>query len=168
MEWVIKMNEQQYQKTLNWCRKNKKRERVLTLLCQYSPISVIIIYIGTLLYLIFNKSYLLVETIVYPLAALIITTIIRKIINAPRPYDIYNINPLISHHSGESFPSRHTACATIIAFACFNVNYVLGIICFLISIYVGMSRIIGGVHFIKDVLAGALISSLLGLILILF
>ena len=167
MVGVIKMNEQQYQKLLSKIRKSKQKERVFTFLCQYSPVSLIIIYTLLICYLFFTQSSLLLETIFFPLFTLILTTVLRKIINAPRPYDIYQIEPLIKHHSGQSFPSRHTSSAWIIAYACLNVNTVLGIFCIFIALYVAMSRVIAGVHFIKDVIAGILLSSLVGLFLFL-
>lgn len=161
------MNEKQYQTVLSWCRKSKKREAVFTFLCKTSPISVIIIYGCTCLYLLATKDARLIKFLCYPALDLILVTLLRKWLNQPRPQEVYSIKPLIKHHNGESFPSRHTASATIIAFSCYWIFPPLGILCFLISIYVGLSRIIGGVHFVKDVLAGAGISILLGSCLLL-
>lgn len=159
------MNQEQYRKLLRWCRQNKKREKVMTILCKYSPISVMFVYATTLIYLALNDRSKLLTIIIFPVIALSIITIIRKVYNQPRPVQIYDIDPLIKHHDGESFPSRHTGSATIIAYSMLYVNLYLGILCFLIAIYVGISRIVAGVHFVRDVLAGALISTIVGLVM---
>lgn len=159
------MNEQQYQSVLNWCRTNKTKEKLLTLLCRYSPISVIIIYLGTISYLVFQHDSRLIKVLLYPFLALLTITLMRKLYNCPRPADMYSIHPLIKHHQGESFPSRHTGSAVIIAFSCLYISYPLGLLCFIIAMYVGVSRVIAGVHFIKDVVAGAVISTILGILM---
>ena len=47
----------------------------------------------------------------------LLTTLIRKKRNAPRPTEVFLfLTPLLSHKSGCSFPSRHTACAFLISF----------------------------------------------------
>ena len=66
----------------------------------------------------------------------------------------FNIEPLVGHKTGESFPSRHTVSAFAIAFALLNINIHLGIIALIIACIVGLSRIICAVHFISDVLCG--------------
>lgn len=159
------MNELQYLSLLKWCRTSKPKERILTLLCRYSPISVILIYLGMITYLVVDHDERLIKVLFYPFLALLTITLIRKCYNSPRPADLYNIQPLIKHHHGESFPSRHTGSAVIIAFSCLYISLPLGIICFIIAFYVGISRIIAGVHFIKDILAGTLISCFFGFLM---
>ncbi len=157
------MNEKQYQTMLKWCRTNKTKEKILTLLCRYSPISVIIIYVSLILFLAFKQDLRIYKVLFYPFLTLITITIMRKTYSSPRPSDVYNIEPLISHHKGESFPSRHTGSAVIIAFSCLYISIPLGILCFIIALYVGISRIVAGVHFVKDVLGGAFISTIFGI-----
>lgn len=159
------MNEQQYQSVLKWCRTNTTKEKLLTLLCRYSPVSVIIIYLGMILYLSLQHDPRLIKVLLYPFLALSTITLIRKFYNRPRPADIYSIEPLIKHHQGESFPSRHTGSAVIIAFSCLYISLPLGILCFIIALYVGISRVIAGVHFIKDIAAGAAVSTIFGILL---
>ena len=156
------MNQQQYEKLLAWCRSTPQKEKILTRLCQYSPVSVIIIYAVMILYLIFKQDSRLRIVVLIPFIDLVIITLLRKILKKPRPQEIYPIKPLISHHLGDSCPSRHTASAFIIAFSCFYIYPPIGVLCFIIALYVTISRIIAGVHFIRDVLIGAIISIVIG------
>lgn len=156
------MNQKQYQKVLTWCKDQPTKEKILTLLCKYSPISVIIIYSIMLGTLFFQQDPRLLKVILIPLVTLVIISIMRKLYNSPRPSEVYDIEPLVKHRQGESFPSRHSASATIIAFSCLYMDTPLGILCFFIALYVCLSRILAGVHFIKDVLAAVIISSLFG------
>lgn len=59
-------------------------------------------------------------------------------------------------------PSRHTACAFIIAMTFMYVSIPLGIAYLIISALIMISRVLAGVHFISDVIAGMAISLLYG------
>ena len=103
-------------------------------------------------------------TIIKPLSSFLIVTLIRKLYNRPRPCMTFNIEPLVGHKTGESFPSRHTVSAFAIAFALLKINIHLGIIALIIACIVGLSRIICAVHFISDVLCGFLIALIIYLV----
>jgi membrane-associated phospholipid phosphatase len=96
------------------------------------------------------------HTLFKPLIAFATVTIIRKLINRKRPYEYMNITPLVSHKKGQSFPSRHTLSAMIIAFVTLNINITLGIILVALASVIGICRILAGVHHISDVLVGAI------------
>ena len=80
----------------------------------------------------------------------------------PRPYDQMNYYPLISHKPGNSFPSRHTASSVIIAMAFWYVCQPLGITAAALAVLVGISRVVAGLHYPRDVLAGAAVSLVVG------
>ena len=75
---------------------------------RYIPVLTFIIYPVVIIYLFFTNNPLLLETIIRPCIAFTVVTIFRKIINRKRPYEAMDIEPLIKHKQGESFPSRHT------------------------------------------------------------
>ena len=75
-----------------------------------------------------------------------------------------NIEPLIKHKHGESFPSRHTVSAFAIAFACLHIYLPLGIIMTILAIIVSSSRILCGVHYISDVISAIIIAFIIGFI----
>ena len=153
-----------YVAMLQYIRKSAFLQRTIIAITRYFPMITFILYPCVLLYLFISKSPFLFETIWKPFAAFLVVTVFRKIVNRPRPYEAMNIEPLIGHKHGESFPSRHTVSAFAIAFALLNINIHLGIIALIIACIVGLSRIICAVHFISDVLCGFLIALIIYLI----
>ena len=59
---------------------------------------------------------------------------------------------------GNSFPSRHVFSIYIIAMAAWYVCLPLGVILCVAGVFLAAARVIGRVHFVKDVVAGALIA----------
>lgn len=128
------------------------------------------IYCGLIIYSFVKEDYLMfTKCIVVPATAFIVVSIFRKLIDSPRPYTKYDITPLINKDKiGESFPSRHTLSAFLITMTGFYVCFPVGIVLAVISSVLAATRVISGVHFTKDVIAGALIGILLGLIYFVF
>ena len=152
-----------YQNNLNYIR-HHHLEKICVVIAKITPYLTAALYALTLLILFINHSSKLLLTIIKPLSSFLIVTLIRKLYNRPRPCMTFNIEPLVGHKTGESFPSRHTVSAFAIAFALLNININLGIIALIIACIVGLSRIICAVHFISDVLCGFLIALIIYLI----
>ena len=69
------------------------------------------------------------------------------------------MKPLIPKDTkGNSFPSRHVFSIYIIAMAAWYVCPPLGVILCVAGVFLAAARVIGRVHFVKDVVAGALIA----------
>ena len=95
----------------------------------------------------------------------VILSLLRKKINAPRPYEEWDIKPLLDRDSpGQSMPSRHVFSATIISMACLHASLTMGMICLTLSALLGLVRVLGGVHFPKDVLVGYICALVWGVI----
>lgn len=93
--------------------------------------------------------------IMVPAVGFVLLTIVRKWINQPRPYETWGIVPLLDKDSsGNSMPSRHVFSATIISMACLHANLSAGLILLVLSALLGLVRVLGGVHYPKDVLVG--------------
>ena len=96
-------------------------------------------------------------------------TAIRKRLNQARPYEKWGIQPLLSKDtSGKSMPSRHVFSATVISMCLFYFLWLPGLLCLLLSVGLAVVRVIGGVHYPKDVLIGYLCGIFWGSILFLF
>ena len=104
-----------------------------------------------------------------PASGFVILSLLRKKINAPRPYEEWTIKPLLDRDSpGQSMPSRHVFSATIISMACFYASLSLGVILLVLSAFLGVVRVLGGVHYPKDVVVGYICALSWGVIFFLF
>ena len=99
----------------------------------------------------------------------VILSLLRKKINAPRPYEEWDIKPLLDRDSpGQSMPSRHVFSASIISMACLHASLSVGVILLILSVFLGLVRVLGGVHYPKDVLVGYICGLVWGVIFFLF
>ncbi len=104
-----------------------------------------------------------------PASGFVILSFLRKKINAPRPYEEWDIKPLLDRDSpGQSMPSRHVFSATIISMACLHASLSVGVILLVFSTLLGLVRVLGGVHFPKDVVVGYICGLAWGVIFFLF
>ena len=104
-----------------------------------------------------------------PASGFVILSFLRKKINAPRPYEEWDIKPLLDRDSpGQSMPSRHVFSATIISMACLHTSLTMGMICLILSAFLGLVRVLGGVHFPKDVVVGYICALVWGVLFFLF
>ncbi|MCX6730150.1 MAG: phosphatase PAP2 family protein [Candidatus Portnoybacteria bacterium] len=127
-----------------------------------------IIGIAFIVILFIKKTRLMAISIAVTtfLARIIIAEPIKRITHVDRPYVILdNVKKLISE-SGDhlSFPSGHATIVFAIATAIYFFNKKWGIVAFVVAILVGISRIYVGVHWPLDIVAGALIGILSGII----
>lgn len=138
-----------------------------------NKIITIFIYIffpSFLLTLLFVSEKVFWRIFLTTVISFLVLSIIRVIINFPRPYEKLGIKPLYSKGTkGHSFPSRHTFSIFIIAFSVLTINIPLGIIFICLGFLLGFLRVVCGVHFLRDVIAGflfALISAIVGYIIL--
>ena len=112
------------------------------------------------------------QVVVYllvPATGFVILSLFRKKINHPRPYETWDICPLLEKDSlGQSMPSRHVFSATIISMACLHASLPVGLACLLFSALLGLVRVLGGVHYPKDVLVGYACGLVWGFLFFLF
>lgn len=150
--------EKYYQTMLTYIHNRPLLKKTIIQVCRFFPYITFILYPCVLIYLWITKNELFLTTLIKPLSAFLIVTIFRKIMNRPRPYEAMDIHPLFHHKQGESFPSRHTVSAFIIALVCFNVHFGLGLFTLFVAIIISGSRILAGVHYISDVLSAIVIA----------
>ena len=87
----------------------------------------------------------------------------RRRFNAPRPYECCSIAPLIARDgAGKSFPSRHAFSAFAIAASWFAGSAPVAVVLLVAAVVLAVCRVLGGVHFPRDVVVGALIGSATG------
>ena len=104
-----------------------------------------------------------------PASGFVILSFLRKKINAPRSYEEWTIKPLLDRDSpGQSMPSRHVFSATIISMACLHASLSVGVILLVLSAFLGLVRVLGGVHYPKDVVVGYICGLVWGVLFFLF
>ena len=107
----------------------------------------------------------LLRGILVPAAGFLLVTGLRAWINAPRPYEAMDIPAITPKDTkGKSFPSRHAACGSVIAVTALFTAPALGWVLLVISLLIALSRVLAGVHYIKDVTAGWLLGAAVGLL----
>lgn len=119
-------------------------------------VCVYLLYPALLGLLLYTKNDGLLPAILIPGISFIILSIVRDRINSPRPYEVFEMDPVINKKTaGHSFPSRHIFSMFIIAVTVFYFYPLPGILIGLVGAALAMGRVMGGVHFVKDVAAGA-------------
>ena len=100
-----------------------------------------------------------------PGISFVLVSVFRRILNAPRPYEVFDGVPVIAKDTlGKSFPSRHAFSIFIIGMAfcaCCPLTWA-GPAVLVLGVALAAIRVIAGVHFPRDVIAGALTGILLG------
>ena len=117
-----------------------------------------------LLFLLLKRELLMLCSFIFiPAICFLTVTIFRKVINKQRPYEKLPIQSLIKKEKkGQSFPSRHVFSIFLIATLWFYFWKPIGIFLLIAGIFLAIVRVIGGVHFISDVCAGAFLGIIAG------
>ena len=145
--------------------------RLLRTFNRFMTVVMPIVYL-TLLATTYFQEGLGKQVLIYvfvPATGFVILSLFRKKLNAPRPYEVWEIVPLLDRDSpGQSMPSRHVFSATIISMACLHASLIVGFILLVLSAFLGLVRVLGGVHFSKDVVVGYICGLVWGVIFFLF
>ncbi|MBO5797697.1 MAG: phosphatase PAP2 family protein [Clostridia bacterium] len=100
-----------------------------------------------------------------PASWLVIVTLLRSLIDRPRPYEQLDISPLIRKETkGHSFPSRHAFSVFVIAMTGWAVWPLLGGLLTVVGVLLCFIRVLGGVHYPLDVAVGAAVGTVAGLV----
>lgn len=159
------MNKEFYQNLHTFVETHGALRKAVTLATKALPGIVYVSYPVMLVYLFFVGSGLLLRSVLVPAAGFLICTVLRKWINAPRPYEAFNIPSITPKDTaGKSFPSRHAACGAVIAVTALWSAPALGWVLLVVSILIPVSRVLAGVHFIRDVLAGWALGAAIGFV----
>ena len=104
--------------------------------------------------------------ILLPAAAFALTTLLRRLIRKPRPYQAVDIEPATAGRSESyAFPSRHVTSAFAIGSSLIALAHpVLGGVVLALGVLIASARVLGGAHDEADVAAGAVIGIICGLL----
>lgn len=134
----------------------------------------VLVGLFVLLYLLLAFSYLAVSIgfgvafVICTAMCFCVASLLRRWIDMPRPYEEFDIKPLVQKKKltkSKSLPSRHAFCAFMIAimFGIILHSYG-GYLVLLLAIALGCIRVLEGVHFPRDIVAGGLLGILAGIL----
>lgn len=157
------MSRNKYEKITCFFKNNKAANTALKIIYKYLPMLIFILYPIGIVWVFFKQSEIFFQFVLVPLGVFLMVTALRKLINEQRPYERYRIEPVFAKDTkGKSMPSRHTASAFIISMAILKINLYLGIGFLAVSFVIMLSRVLAGVHYIRDVFVGMTISIVIG------
>lgn len=115
-----------------------------------------------LIYMFIQKEADLFRACMVPAVSFVLLSVGRAWINRPRPYETFQVPPVIKKDTkGHSFPSRHVFSAAMIAFTFLLVSpwMWLGAAFLCVTAALAVVRVVSGVHYISDVLAGIAVAA---------
>ncbi|MEK7061876.1 MAG: phosphatase PAP2 family protein [Patescibacteria group bacterium] len=137
---------------------------IITKYSEYVLVAVLV------LFLIINlKKYwrMILEAIIAAtFTRLVLIEIIRWLWFRPRPFVLNNVNLLIDYNAKEaSFPSGHASFYFALSTIVYFYNKKIGVVFYIASLCIVLARVFIGIHWPSDILAGAIIGILVGLVL---
>ncbi len=102
---------------------------------------------------------MVLHAVISAFVAWLISKFLKDFFAVPRPFVTNGNAPLAGYSSDGSFPSNHTAAAFAISVSFYLHKYKWGIPLIIFSLAIGVSRILGGVHYPLDILGGIVIGS---------
>lgn len=151
------MTAEQYARWTAWLRARPGAVRVLALCNTTLTYLGYVAYPLLLVLVALRAPELLARMIVVPLALFVALSAFRYLYNASRPYEALDIDPLIRKSTvGKSFPSRHIFSMVMIALCWLRFCVPVGCALLVCAVVMAVIRVLGGVHFPRDVVAGAL------------
>ena len=92
--------------------------------------------------------------------------IIRRVYFRPRPFVYHHVNLLIPYSAEEaSFPSGHASFYFALSTIIYGYNKKAGILFYIGSFLIVLGRVFVGIHYPADILGGAVLGVVMGLIL---
>lgn len=158
------MSESSYRRCAAYFDQHSGMRRTALVLNQLMTAVAYIAYPVLLLVLLFLRKDAAVfwHALLVPAVAFLCVTLLRDRLNRPRPYEVFQTAPTLRKQTkGRSFPSRHAFSIFMISLTFFYAGYAgLGTAMTLMSVLLAFLRVVLGVHFPRDVLAGAALAAL--------
>ncbi len=156
MYWRV-MDREKYIKVMDFIRSYKYGINIIYITGKAITYLTALIYLLTIALLVYREDLRFIRVIAVPATSFIALSVFRARYNAIRPYEKYNFKTLIPKDThGKSFPSRHVFSIFVCAGAAGYIYPKSGILIYIMGVLLPIIRVISGVHFPKDVIAGAL------------
>ncbi|MBR5479887.1 MAG: phosphatase PAP2 family protein [Clostridia bacterium] len=142
-------------------------DKVMVFITSFGDAGALWIACGVI-FLIFKKTRTCGVAMLLSLAItfLISQLVIKEIVGRPRPFVVVpGAELLVSIPHGSSFPSSHAATSFAAAASIFCFNKIHGAVALALALIIGFTRIYLYVHFLSDVVVGAVLGITIGICL---
>ena len=157
------MTELRYHAVQRWFCQRPAALRAMLCANKLLTIIVYLAYLVMLAALVLTRDGRLWRAVLVPAVVFLSGSVLRAVINAPRPYEVYRTPALVNKdRSGQSFPSRHMFSAAVLAMCGLWLCPPLGVALGVIVLLMAPIRVLCGVHFVRDVVAGVLFGGVAG------
>ncbi len=110
-----------------------------------------------------NRVLKCIHAVVAVGGATLVSKIMKIVFHISRPFEGANgIHSLFPHSGGDSFPSGHATAFAALATIIYFHNKKAGLFFWICAIAISVSRVIAGVHYPADIVAGITIGALFG------
>lgn len=151
------MDREQYIKVMDFIRSKRYGASIIYITGKVMTYLTAVVYLLTIVALVYKEDMRFIRVIAVPAAGFVVLSVFREKYNAIRPYEKYNFKPIFPKDThGKSFPSRHVFSIFICAGAVSFIYPLPGTVIYIMGVFLAVIRVIAGVHFPKDVIAGAL------------
>jgi membrane-associated phospholipid phosphatase len=159
------MKKETYIRLMDWGTATEQRKNLIIYWNMFVTFVIYAAYPLLMLYLMVSRDMRFWKALLVPGISFVLVSVFRYVYNQERPYIAFNYPSVIKKNKrGKSMPSRHVFSAVIVAMTFYY-------ICPLLSIPVGVcaglmcvGRVVAGVHYPKDVLVGAVLGIVMGII----
>ena len=113
-----------------------------------------------------QKTEVLIMGVITAIVAFILAKTGSALFNDPRPFVSDNVTPLFPYVADNGFPSDHTLLGMIITMALLSVSRRWAVNLFVLTVIIGTSRVLAGVHHPVDIVGSILFGALGGVVAI--
>lgn len=158
------MTREQYLQTMNAIRKTKYGIMLIKWSGKGITYLTALIYLLCIGFLLWQRDLRVVPFVMAPAVSFVFVSIFRTKYAAQRPYEKYDFVPLLPKDTkAKSFPSRHVFSIFVIATVIVFVQPACGSVLLCLGVVLAVLRVVMGVHFPRDVIAGAVIGIVCGI-----
>ena len=156
------MTSERYEKLVAPLRRHPRAVAALAGVNQALTALCYTVYPLLLLFLLGERDARFWRCLLVPAVSFAAVTLFRSACNAPRPYE-QGIDALLKKkRTGHSFPSRHVFSAVMIAVTAAYLLPALSVPLFVAAALLALIRVLGGLHYPRDVFCGALFALIAG------
>lgn len=150
------MQKEQLQRIFAWFRAKPERLTALKAVNGFCTGFTYAAFCGVVGHLALTRNPVAVRLVLTCGVSFAALSLARQALNFPRPYEVYGLPPLLHKETqGKSFPSRHVFSICVIGTSLLYILPPLGVVLLILGALLAAARVVSGVHFVRDVAAGA-------------